>query len=116
MLILARCVGLLIVSGLLTCWDKIIGKLTRVEYLKTEQFLSELSVPLLMHSESQARDRGRKRPGRKATHCAMGFCKTLTLAHSNGKKPGVAWQERESRGRGFKIWDRGAVGVYTELI
>ena len=84
MLILARCVGLLIVSGLLTCWDKIIGKLTRVEYLKTEQFLSELSVPLLMHSESQARDRGRKRPrpqetGKESDSLCNGVLQNLDL-------------------------------------
>ena len=87
---------------MLTCWDKICGQLTRVKHLKTGQFLSELSVPLLMHSESQARDRGRKRPGRKATHCAMGFCKTLTLAYRNGKKSGVVRQNGVSRGRRFK--------------
>ena len=43
-----------------------------------------------------ARDRGRKRPGRKATHCAMGFCKTLTLAHQNGKIPGGVGQKGDS--------------------
>ena len=48
------------------------------------------------HETEAARDRGRERPGRKATHCAMGFCKTLTLAHRNGKKPGVIRQKGES--------------------
>ena len=108
MLILARCVGLLIVSGLLTCWDKIIGKLTRVEYLKTEQFLSELSVPLLMHSESQARDRGRKRPRPRETDkesdsLCYGVLQGLTLAHWNGKRPGVVRQKGDCGGRGFKL-------------
>ena len=65
MLILARCVGLSIVSGLLTCWDKICGQLTRVKRLKTGQFLSELSTPLLMHSESQG-----KRPRPQETEAA----------------------------------------------
>ena len=100
MLILARCVGLLIVSGLLTCWDKIIGKLTRVEYLKTEQFLSELSVPLLMHSESQARDRGRKRPRPQETEAARdrgGKRLTVLWGFAN---PDLGSSERQATRRG----------------
>ena len=106
--ILARCVGLSKVSGLLTCWDKICGQLTRVKHLKTGQFLSELSVPLLMHSESQARDRGRKRPrpqetGKVSDSLCYGVLQTLTLAHRNGKRPGVFRQKGDSGGRGFKL-------------
>ena len=108
MLILARCVGLSIVSGLLTCWDKICGQLTRIKRLKTGLFLSELSVPLLMHSESQARDRGRKRPRPQETRkvsdsLCYGVLQTLTLAHLNGKRPGVVRQKDDSGGRRFKL-------------
>ena len=90
MVILARCVGLSIVSCLLSCWEKICGQLTRVKHLKTGQFLSELSVPLLMHSESLARDRGRKRPrpqetGKVSDSLCYGVLQALTLAYRNGK-------------------------------
>ena len=106
MVILARCVGLSLVSGLLTCWDK--KHLTRVKHLKTGQFLSELSVPLLMHSESQARDRGRKRPrpqetGKECDSLCYGVLQALTLAHQNGKQSGVVWQKGDGRGRGFRL-------------
>ena len=77
MLILARCVGLSIVSGLLTCWDKICGQLTRIKRLKTGLFLSELSVPLLMHSESQG-----KRPRPQETEAAR---------DQEGKRLTVPW-------------------------
>ena len=103
MLILARCVGLSIVSGLLTCWDKICGQLTRVKHIKTGHLLSELSAPLLMHSESQG-----KRPRPQETEevsdsLCYGVLQTLTLAHLNGKRPGVVRQKGDSGGRGFKL-------------
>ena len=84
--------------GLLTCWDKICGQLTRVKHLKTGQFLSELSVPLIMHSESQARDRGRKRPrpqetGKVSDSLCYGVLQALTLAYRNGKRPGGVRQK-----------------------
>ena len=93
--------------GLLTCWDKICGQLTRVKHLKTGQFLSELPVPLIMHSESQARDRGRKRPrpqetGKESDSLCYGVLQDLTLAQRNGKTPGVAGQKGASGGRRFK--------------
>ena len=105
-MILAKCVGLSLVSGLLTCWDK--KHLTRVKHLKTGQFLSELTVPLLMHSESQARDRGRKRPrpqetGKVSDSLCYGVLQNLTLAHRNGKRPGMVRQKGDSGGRGFKL-------------
>ena len=108
MVILARCVGLSIVSGRLSCWDKICGQLTRVKHLKTGQFLSKLSVPLIMHSESQARDRGRERPRPQETRkecdsLCYGVLQTLNLAHQNGKRPGVVRQKCDSGGRGFKL-------------
>ena len=107
MVILARCVGLSIVSGLLTCWDKICGQLTRVKHLKTGQFLSELSVPLLMHSESQARDRGRKRPrpqetGKESDSLCYGVLQNLDLGSTERQEPGVVGKKGDSGGGRFK--------------
>ena len=103
MVILARCVGLSIVSGLLTCWDKICGQLTRVKHLKTGQFLSELSAPLLMHSESQGKRPRPQETGKVSDSLCYGVLQTLTLAHENGKRPGVVRQKDDSGGRGFKL-------------
>ena len=103
MVILARCVGLSIVSGLLTCWDKICGQLTRIKRLKTGQFLSELSVPLLMHSESQGKRPRPQETEKVSDSLCHGVLQALTLAHLNGKRPGVVRQKGDSGGRGFKL-------------
>ena len=90
---MARCVGLSIVSGLLTCWDKICGQLTRIKHLKTGQFLSELSTPLLMHSESQGKRPRPQETEKVSDSLCYGVLQALTLAHWNGKQPGVVRQK-----------------------